>query len=452
MRGLAAFFSLTLAVSPLAAIQPQSQKQQKQKKNSPTRVRRVARRAKAKPSVRTPRMAQAFVTHAAVRPVPPAQRNAALLFVSRQTENARGTIENAASLVPFFEQVSHPPATGALHILQYGDSHTASDDWANTMRQGFQGRFGAGGPGFALAGHPYRGYRRFDLSGNSSAGWYSDGLVGRTGDGRYGLGGVSITAHSPGETVSMMVDCSELQLFYLQQPGGGQLEYLIDGSPASVISTNGDLGPGYSRLAAQPGLHQYTLRTLSHDPVRLFGWVAENQSGVTYETLGINGEQATMLLNWDESILASELAQRQPVLIVLAYGTNEALSPKWTAAEYRESLGEVVERFRRAAPTASILIVGPPDCARRTRQGRTAFPHLSEVIEVERLVAYEHGCAFWDWRARMGGPGSVAEWVRAGLGQPDYTHLTTAGYRMVGEMLLDEIMQQYNRFLAVRTE
>ena len=50
----------------------------------------------------------------------------------------------------------------------------------------------------------------------------------------------------------------------------------------------------------------------------------------------------------------------------------------------------------------------------------------------------------------MGGAGSVSEWVSAGLGQPDYAHLTTAGYRMLGEMLLDQMMDQYKRFLAVR--
>src|SRR5205823_5049230 len=125
----------------------------------------------------------------------------AISYVAHHAEGAEGSIENAAGLVPFFEQISHLPPSGALHVIQYGDSHTASDDWANTMRQGLQSRFGVGGAGFAFAGHPYRGYRRFDVSGASSPGWYTDGLVGRPGDGMYGLGGISITSQSAGETV-----------------------------------------------------------------------------------------------------------------------------------------------------------------------------------------------------------------------------------------------------------
>jgi lysophospholipase L1-like esterase len=168
---------------------------------------------------------------------------------------------------------------------------------------------------------------------------------------------------------------------------------------------------------------------------------------VTYETLGINGAQAEMQLAWNASILDGEIADRDPALIVLAYGTNEALSKSWTEDGYRAALKEVIQRLRTAAPVASVLLVGPPDCQYRLRNGkRLPFPHLDQVIEIQRQVALESGCAFWDWRARMGGAGSVRQWVQAGLAQGDYTHLTGQGYRMVGDMLFSEIMAEYERF------
>lgn len=384
---------------------------------------------------------------AAVVPVSPAVRHAALEAVSARAAAASDTLDDAGALVPFFEQVSHAAANGPVRILQYGDSHTASDDWADEMRQDFQKKFGAGGPGFTLPGHPFLGYRRFDSRGANSRGWYTDGLVTRKGDGVYGLGGISLTAHAPGQTVSLSVECRQLELHYLQQPGGGQLEFSVDGAPAGTIDTNGEIAPGIYRYTPAPGPHQYALRTMSADPVRLFGWVAQNQTGVTYETLGINGAQAEMQLEWNTSILDGEIADRDPALIVLAYGTNEALSKTWTADGYRAALKEVIQRLRAAAPLASILLVGPPDCQYRLRNGRRLpFPHLDEVIEIQRQVALENGCAFWDWRARMGGAGSVRQWVQAGLAQGDYTHLTGQGYRMVGDMLFSEIMTQYERF------
>jgi hypothetical protein len=128
------------------------------------------------------------------------------------------------------------------------------------------------------------------------------------------------------------------------------------------------------------------------------------------------------------------------------------LSANWTEPEYHAAFTAVLRRLRAAAPLASILVVGPPDCAKRIRGRRVPFPHLEDVIDVQRKAALENGCAFWDWRTRMGGPGSVQQWVQAGLGQGDYVHLTSAGYRLVGSMLFDELMVQYNRFLAARNE
>jgi lysophospholipase L1-like esterase len=384
--------------------------------------------------------------------VSPVVRGAALRAISERTSAPVEALEGAGALVPFFEQLSHPPENTSLHILQYGDSHTASDDWPNQMRQYFQAKFGAGGPGYTLPGHPFLGYRRFDSRGSNSRGWYTEGIVTRTDDGIDGLGGVSLASQAAGETVTLSVECEQIEVHYLRQPGGGQVEFSVDGAPVATIDTDGELGPELYAYPATPGAHQYMLRTLSSAPVRLFGWVAQNQTGVTYETLGINGAQASRMLDWNSAILAPELLARDPALIVLAYGTNEALSRKWTAEEYRAGLIEIVQRLRAAVPTASILMIGPPDCEYRMRGRLLPFPHLDRVIEIQRDVAHATGCAFWDWRAAMGGPGSVRQWVQAGLGQGDYTHLTGAGYRTTSGLLFEELMAQYNRFLGARAE
>lgn len=384
--------------------------------------------------------------------VSPVVRVAALRAISERSAQPAGVLEGGGALVPFFEQLSHPPENMSLHILQYGDSHTASDDWANQMRQDFQAKFGAGGAGYTLPGHPFLGYRRFDSHGSNSRGWYTSGIVTRKSDGIEGLGGVSLTSESAGETVTLAVECEQLELHYLRQPGGGQLEFSVDGAPMQTIDTAGEMGPGVFSYAASPGPHQYLLRTLSSAPVRLFGWVAQNHAGVTYETLGINGAEANRILDWNPNILGPELTSRDPALIVLAYGTNEALSRSWTAEEYRAALTEIVHRLRAAAPVTSILMIGPPDCEYRLGGRRLPFPHLDQVIEIQRDVAQANGCAFWDWRAAMGGAGAVRQWVQAGLGQGDYTHQTSAGYRMTAGMLFAELMTQYNRFLTIRAE
>src|SRR5262249_21375971 len=53
-------------------------------------------------------------------------------------------VENAAALVPFFEQLyrhQQGEIPGPLRILQYGDSHTAADEFTGDLRGHFQEKF-----------------------------------------------------------------------------------------------------------------------------------------------------------------------------------------------------------------------------------------------------------------------------------------------------------------------
>src|SRR5439155_3146850 len=159
-------------------------------------------------------------------------------------------IENPAAMVPFFEQLHRAAvgeSAGPLSILQYGDSHTAADDWTGSVRSLLQAQFGDGGGGYSFAGRPYKSYRRMDLKSGESRGWRSDGLLSRDGDGLYGLGGVSISTRLPSQSIYLEAACSKLELFYLQQPGGGELQLYDNGASVDKISTDGRLGPGYAQ-------------------------------------------------------------------------------------------------------------------------------------------------------------------------------------------------------------
>jgi lysophospholipase L1-like esterase len=364
-------------------------------------------------------------------------------------------IENPAGLVPFFEQLyrhQKGEMPGPVRILHYGDSHTAADEWTGELRAQFQERFGDGGSGYSLAGRPYAGYRRMDVRSGSTKGWHTDGLAGRAGDGIYGLGGVSMSAKAPHEQVYLEAAGSSFELFYYQQPGGGALDLFDNGMPVERLSTDGDSGPGYYRLDAVPGPHRFELETVDRNPVRLFGWVAENPTGVTYEELGINGAQASIVLDWNEQALRSNLAHRNPALIVLAYGTNEAGRRDYTLESYRDTFSQILARFRAAAPTATILVLGPPDRLQRTRKGWQPMENLNMIVEAQREAALANGCPFWDLRAKMGGPGSMGKWVSAGMAQPDRVHFTAPGYRLLGGAVFRDLMSQYEIFLKARAE
>ena len=363
-------------------------------------------------------------------------------------------VENPAALIPFFEQLyrhQQGQMPGPVRILHYGDSHTAADEWTGEMRTRLQEKFGDGGSGYSFAGRPYNGYRREDVRSGSTSGWHTDGLVGRAGDGVYGLGGISMSVRTPKEGIYVEADASDFELFYYQQPGGGSLQLYDNGVAVERISTDGEPSPAYYHLEAMPGPHKLELETLDHAPVRLFGWVAEKPTGVTYETLGINGASAPIVLDWNEETLRSNIERRNPALIVLAYGTNEAGQKSWTLESYRDMFEKLIARFRDAAPTATILIIGPPDRDQKTaKRGWQPMDQLDMIVEAQREAAVSSGCPIWDLRAKMGGKGSMLDWVAAGMAQNDHVHFTGAGYTMLGDAVVRDLMSQYELFLKAR--
>jgi lysophospholipase L1-like esterase len=363
--------------------------------------------------------------------------------------------ENPAALVPFFERLyrlERGEAREPVRIVHFGDSHTAADEWTGALRAAFQQQFGDGGPGFAMAGRPFLGYRRLDLRGGATRAWFTDGLVGKEPTGPNGLGGISISTRLPRQEVYLVAGCTNVEVYYLRQPGGGSMLLYDNGRPVEKISTSGAPGPGYYRYSTSPGLHRLELETLERSPVRLFGWVAENERGITYEALGINGAQASIIFQWDEELLADQLGRRNPALIVLAYGTNEAGNRDWTRDSYRLMFSSLIARLRRAAPEASILAVGPPDRWIRVRGKWLTHPRIDMIAEAQREAALAAGCAFWDLREKMGGKGSMRKWVLAGLAQADHVHFTGPGYRLLGETCYRDLIEQYGAFTQIREE
>jgi len=360
--------------------------------------------------------------------------------------------DNPAGLIAFFEtlyQAQQHPAP--VHVLQFGDSHTASDDWVNSMRQLAQAKFGDGGPGFVFPGSPFRGYRRFDAHGSNSYSWHTDGTTASPGDGRVGLG-ISIETSRPGQTVSLEATGAHTDLYYLQETGGGAIDIAADGLDGTQLIASGDSELGIWTHDDGAGPSHFLLRTASYAPVRILGWAIDNPTGITWETMGINGAQAGIVNKWDDSLFDALIASRAPALVILAYGTNEALSPKFSPDEYREAFRAMIRKVRKASPVAGILVVGPPDCYLRRRRSLGPFPWLDQVIEIQRRVAIQEGCAFWDWRQRMGGVGSKQQWVLSGYAQADYVHFTGAGYDLLGKALFSDLMFQYDTFLKAREE
>jgi lysophospholipase L1-like esterase len=340
-------------------------------------------------------------------------------------------------------------------ILHYGDSVITSDYISGTMRRKMQARFGDAGHGFILAANPWEWYFHNDVAHWASEGWTANRITGPlTGDGMYGIGGVTFHGEGGAQANFGTADkgeygkkVSRFDIYYLEQPAGGD-GMILFGQKSERFSTRGEKKVSRIKSFSVPdGEAKITLKSWGNGDLRVFGVALERDvPGVAYDALGANGARIRLWEAQNEAHWKEQMELRQPALVVLQFGTNESEDPSLNMELYEKSLHAVVKKLKVAAPMASILIAAPLDRAEKNDSGtlRTK-PIILKLVDSQRRVAKEEEVAFWDTFAAMGGEGTMAKWVKASpqLASWDFTHPTPAGAEVIGTLFYDALMAQY---------
>jgi lysophospholipase L1-like esterase len=372
-----------------------------------------------------------------------------------------GSLENGSALKHWFEALARLDDGGAkddVRVVQFGDSHTAADLESGTVRRALQGRFGDGGRGFVEIGRPWKTYIQDGLrlpgmtkDWSPEHGKLEHGKF--AGDGCYGIGGVCLVTNKKGARAwaDLVSPSATVELAYFEQPQGGTIELFVDNTSAVKVSTKGKSNASAFKSVTVPeGPHHLEVQALGDGDVRFYGVTLDRpQLGLVWDALGLNGARASTVLQWSEPHLAEQLQHQSPELVVLAYGTNES-ADDGSLETFERQLVDVLGRVARAVPSASCLLLGPPDRAVETSTGWMTSPKLEQVVEVERAVARAAGCAFYDQYKAMGGNGMIAAWAEETppRAQKDHVHLTRDGYAFVGQSFADDLVRAYAAWRA----
>jgi lysophospholipase L1-like esterase len=144
-----------------------------------------------------------------------------------------------------------------------------------------------------------------------------------------------------------------------------------------------------------------------------------------------------------------ELDRAAPALVVINYGSNESSFGAFVHKQYPAELRLAVQRVRQAAPGVPILIMSPMD--RGERSGLNDIETMStipEIVAIQRQVAAESHCAFFDTYDAMGGDGTMARWYVASprLVTADFLHPTPQGATIVASLFVEQLGLGYNRW------
>ncbi len=351
---------------------------------------------------------------------------------------------------------------GVARALHYGDSTIAADGLAKTVRARLAARFGDAGPGFVSGAFDPRWNERADVESKKSGEWtYKTILFGGAG-GRYGLGGI-VGILRPGASVKMSavsapktpVPQRKLEVWYQAGEGYGTVWASADGAevarqPATAAATEDrrivvDVPQGFTTL----GLGA------TGGPVPVYGVVLETgEPGATWESLGVIGVGSKSFTTFAREHLGQQMVVREPDLVVVMLGGNEAGYPVLLGdkgAGYVPIFDGALKTILAGSNGASCLVVTPLDQGyldEETGEPR-ARPGMKNLVQRQREVAAANGCAFWSAWAAMGGEGASLRWASAaGLGTGDLVHLTGRGLEVIGDLLADAILADYDQWLV----
>jgi lysophospholipase L1-like esterase len=395
--------------------------------------------------------------------------HAPVAVVPRKLEHARNEklppvsavfVDDADSLDPFYAALwkleqskqGQTGAAGLVTILHYGDSPTTADLITGDVRAQLQSRFGDAGRGYTLIAKPWAwyGHRGVEMSDH---GWKIRTGVGLMREGIYGLGGAAFEGQ-PGAWSRFRLTESQqtaLEVEYLAKPGGGSFQVEADGQTIAEQST--DAGTQASRslhVNLPPGTKEVTIRPTS-GTVTLFGAdFRRGSTGVLYDSLGLNGATTSVVARvLQPTLWQQQLEHAAPALVVVNYGSNESSFGTFVHKQYAAELRLAIQRIRHADPNAAILIMSPMDRGERTGLDEIrTMSTIPEIVAIQRQVAAEMHCAFFDTYDAMGGDGTMAKWYGASprLVTADLLHPTPPGATIVASLFVEQLGLGYNRW------
>ena len=246
---------------------------------------------------------------------------------------------------------------------------------------------------------------------------------------------------------SRQADVKQVQVVYAA-PAGATVEYAIDdgGSHTAALTSAGDS----QTLTVHGDRPISTLKLrVSQGRLVLHGFVLDHAqpSAVTFDVFGLPSATVKGWANANPEVITRALHGVTYDGVALEYGTNEGADADFDVDKYATLLSKALTHMRQVFPSASCVLVGPPDRGvLRPSRGRQlpllTYSRIHQQIEnTQREVGRRFNCAEWSWQGLMGGPGGSYGWAHAqpSLMGRDLIHLSPAGYRRTGRALAQSL-------------
>lgn len=403
-------------------------------------------------SVRMPSLEELFLTEEEEY----ADVNAIVATASvKQEETAKDSIvgfEYEAEIKPLFDKFFAALDAAKRHecvvrILHYGDSQIENDHISGEIRRRLQAEFGGSGYG-QIPLYSLSDAKGVKLTYNSE--WLKQNTFSRAQSEPYPLGLSRLVAKndSRGGTpfevgVTFERKPTDRLSFLLRSPQGEAFLRVstANGEPIDVpVARSEDLQR--IEIPAERFARSFSLEV--GKGVELYSMDISQPYGVYVDNIPVRGRSSMGIRASDVGLMRQMADSLGVKMVIVQFGVNAVQGiERANYNSYKRELESQIRYLKQIAPDVLIVIVGVSDSSRKKGVKHETNPNVFKLIEVQRAVALENGCVFWNLFQAMGGNNSMPSWVEKSLAKKDYVHFNAKGAQLVAKMFLDALTREY---------
>ncbi|KAA6224643.1 MULTISPECIES: GDSL-type esterase/lipase family protein [unclassified Campylobacter] len=318
-----------------------------------------------------------------------------------------------------------------IYIRVFGDSHMAADFFPSVVRNVL---FKPNSVGFAFPMQPkYQQHLNIKYTSKDFELFNSRVLAQQNKD--YAMGGIIASATKKGAKITL--DTDEL-LGSKNYKVGFVFKALNNKNAFTIKDANNKTYELKAKKENQWFYKAFDLKfplqiTALQARAELGGYfILRDKNNKVLDTIAVNGAKSDLWLQWNEKILNSELKLFKNDLIILAYGSNDALSGNFDKVKYKANLKKFIKLLKKHNKNATIMIISPPTTTQKKGKTYELSPDFKLVRELNYEVAKEEKAILFDMHKFMQDSGGKNFWIEQKLSLKD-VHLSTKGYELMAK-------------------
>lgn len=381
------------------------------------------------------------------------------------------------NLYRFFRNLERDSASRIMH---YGDSQIEGDRITAFVRNKLQQKFGGTGPGLRPALQPYDyvftahqenygNWKRYPIYGDVDSTLQHN---------RYGVM-AAFSRFAPHATDSVpALDSTwydarltisksavafkrtrkyeNMRLFYGNSRAPVLMQVMVKDSVFYTDTLLANVNYAVSEYQLPDSVGNISISFAGFDSPDIYGIELASDSGIIMDNIALRGSSGLVFRKNNREHSKKMYSDLNPGLFILQFGGNVMpyITNKKAIQKYGRRFKKEIEYLQQLCPEAAIIIVGPSDMSTKVKDNFVTYPHLPDVVETLREVAFSTGSGFWNMYEAMGGKNSMPAWVNAEpeLARPDYTHFSARGARLVANMFYNALILEYNNYLEEKQQ